>query len=92
LNVNNQNQMKLFRNSRPVVDWFAFWVGRIFVSGYQTIGCIAEQCFDGSHGIHPVDPAATIHFVAERRLKPAPANVFKRRSATRVFHNIRTGG
>jgi len=40
------------------------------------------QCFDGSHGIHPVDSITTIRFVAERRLKPVPANSFKRRSAT----------
>jgi hypothetical protein len=53
---------------------------------------IAERCFDGSHGIHPMDPATTIRFVAERRLKPTPANSFKRRSATPALPNTHTGG
>jgi hypothetical protein len=54
----------------------------------RMIVCIAERCFDGSHGIYPVDPAVTIRFVAERRLKPVPAISFKRRSATIRFGNL----
>jgi hypothetical protein len=48
--------------------------------------------FDGSHGIHPVDLTATIHFVAERRLQPVLTDAFKRRAATRAFPDILTGG
>jgi hypothetical protein len=61
-------------------------------SGWPTIGCIAERCFDGSQGIHPVDPVATIHFVAERRLKPVPA-IFAQASLRNAGRfQIQTGG
>ncbi len=70
-----QPRSGVVRECAPVFGTLNSWTRpcrspRTPILGYPTIGCIAERCLDGSHRIHPVDPASTIHFVAERRLKP----------------------